>query len=164
MIESKRLLLKKMTLSNADFILQLMNDPEWEKFISSNKKTLQCAKDFITKAGTQSYEQHKFGYFLVLHKDQQIPIGICGLLKRNYLQQPDLGFAFIPSFRKQGYAYEAAFAVIEYAINIHKIKTLQAITKKHNHKSIILLNKLGFHFKKNIILPSSENIELYEKI
>ena len=164
MIESHRLLIRKMTTNDILLIFQLMNDEGWQKFISSGKKTLEDAKDFIEKTGIQSYEQYGFGYFAVIHKERQIPMGICGLLQRSYLSHVDIGFAFLPPFRGHGYAKEAVIAVIDYAHSIWGISCLQAITKSNNLNSISLLQKVGFHFCENILLPSGEQIELHEVI
>ena len=110
----------------------------------------------------KSYRENGFGLCLVERKDDAKAIGMCGLLKREYLDTPDMGFAFLPEFNGNGYAYEIAIATVAYAKNKLKISTVSAITMANNEKSIKLLEKMGFSFKKTIFLPTGkEELQLY---
>ena len=102
--------------------------------------------------------------FLTKLKDSQVSIGICGLLKRDYLDDIDIGFAFLPRFRGKGYAVEAASAVIDYGKQSLALSRIVAITQPNNVKSIKLLNKLGFKFERMVCFSGEElNLELHAK-
>lgn len=94
-----------------------------------------------------SYDRHGFGLYLVELKDSGTPAGICGLLKRGVLEDVDLGFAFLPEFWRQGFAFEAATAVLDDAEHRGLMRVL-AITSPDNEASIRLLGRLGFHFER----------------
>jgi RimJ/RimL family protein N-acetyltransferase len=100
--------------------------------------------------------------FLVSEKESGKPAGICGLLKRDYLEDPDIGFAFLPEYRGKGYAIESAAGIIKYGKNNFNMSKILAITQSNNIASIKLLSKLGFNYIKDIKPPDEENyIQLY---
>jgi RimJ/RimL family protein N-acetyltransferase len=109
-----------------------------------------------------SYERNGFGLYLVVLKQQEVPIGICGLIKRESLADVDVGFALLPQFRKQGYAFESASAVLSYSKSVLKIDRIVAITSVDNVASGRLLEKLGMRFEKVIKLsPDGESVKLF---
>ncbi len=111
----------------------------------------------------KSYQQNGFGLFLVKLKENNEPVGICGLIKRDGLEQVDIGFAFLPQHMGKGYGYESASAVMAYAGNVLKLATVVAITVKENEDSIKLLKKIGMTFKKTLTLPGdNEELMLFE--
>ena len=99
-----------------------------------------------------SYNRFGFGLYLTKLRDGGAPIGICGLLKRDALQDVDIGFAFLPKFWSKGYAFESASAVMDYGLHELGISCIVAVTLPENHKSIKLLEKLGLRFEKMVRL------------
>lgn len=144
MIETERLFLREYTLEDAPFIFKLMNSDGWLKNIGDRHiKTVKDAEAYMQKFYLNSYVENGFGPFLVSLKETGVPIGSSGLYKRDNLEHPDVGFAFLPEFGKKGYAFEAATAVMRYATEKMKLKTIVGITLPDNHPSIKLLQKLG---------------------
>ena len=162
-IETDRLILRWLNADDAAFILELMTDPSWLKFIGNKDvKTIEDARSNILNKHVEMYNRLGFGLYLTELKEDGVPIGICGLIKRDALEDVDLGFAFLPGFRGKGYAYEAAAAAIEYGKNILGLNRLAAITVQGNDASIKLLKKLGFQFEKIVQLSKdSEELMLF---
>ncbi|MBW5448837.1 GNAT family N-acetyltransferase [Cohnella sp. CFH 77786] len=147
-LETERLILRRQTTEDAAFILKLINDPDWIRFIGDRGvRTVDEARDYIVKYPLDMYARFGFGFYLTELKDRGVPIGICGLAKRDYLEDADIGYALLPEFRGQGYAYEAASGVMEYAQSRLGLKRLVAITSEDNHDSGKLLEKLGLRFE-----------------
>jgi len=108
------------------------------------------------------YSRLGFGLYLVELKEEDRPIGICGLIKRDALEDVDIGFAFLPVYWGKGYAYEAASAVMDYGKTDFGLKRLVAITSPDNDASISLLEKLGFRFERMVKLSDkSEELKLF---
>jgi len=146
-----RLTISEFSLADADFILELVNTPSWIKFIGDrNIHTKNDAVDYLTKGPLSSYKQHGLGLFKVQLSIGSLPIGMCGLLKRDELDNPDIGFAFLPGFEGQGYGFESSKAVLDDARDRLGIKQVLAITVKSNKRSIHLSEKLGLQFTKMI--------------
>lgn len=159
-IETERLELRKLSLEDSNFIFELLNDPDWIKYIGNrNINNDEDAQNYISNRLLKGYEQYGFGFYLVKEKDSNSSIGLCGLIKRDFLEKVDLGFAFLPKYREKGYAYESASAIMKYAKENFGLNTLLAITSLNNTNSINLLEKLGFKFEKTIKMPN-ENEEL----
>lgn len=147
-LETKRLTLRRLTSDDAAFIFELVNEPSFIQNIGDrNVRTVENAIQYIQKGPVASYEQHGFGLYLVELKDQLVPIGICGVLKRDALEHPDIGFAFLPRFWRQGYAFESAAAVMIHARTVLGLDQIAAITSPDNEGSIKVLEKLGFEFQ-----------------
>lgn len=162
-IETDRLILRWLSTDDAGFILELVNDPAWLKFIGNKDvKTIEDARSNISNKYVEMYDRLGFGLYLTELKDERVPIGICGLIKRDALEDVDLGFAFLPGFRGKGYAYEAAAAAIEYGKNVLGLNRIAAITVQGNDASIKLLEKLGFQFEKMVELSKdAEGLMLF---
>jgi RimJ/RimL family protein N-acetyltransferase len=144
MIQTERLELREYTLKDAPFIFKLMNSDGWLKNIGDrNIKTIEDAEAYMQKNYLGSYEKHGFGPYLVSLKEDGTPLGSAGLYKRDNLEYPDVGFAFLPEFANKGYAFEAANAVMQFAAETLKIETIVGITIPENFSSIKLLKKLG---------------------
>jgi RimJ/RimL family protein N-acetyltransferase len=153
-IETDRLTLRFVSIEDAEFILELLNDPDWLKFIGDRGiRTIEQSKDYISQNFIRMYGEIGFGLYLVETKNLN-PIGICGLIKRDYLQDADIGFAFLPQYRGTGFAFEAADAVIKFARQKFGLTRLVAITSQNNENSIKLLEKLGFHDEQLLQLPN----------
>ena len=115
-LETERLILRRLDEGDADFIFELVNDPDWLRYIGDKGvKTLEDARTYIRTGPVAMYERVGFGLYLVESKEGGAPIGICGLLKRDTLEDVDIGFAFLPAYRSQGFAREAAAATLAYA-------------------------------------------------
>lgn len=161
--ETARLNLRHIELDDAPFLLELLNDPAFIKNIGDRGvRSLEDARLYALNGPLASYEKHGFGLFLVELKASGEPIGICGLLKRDTLEDVDIGFAFLPSFRSQGYALEAASATKSYALNVLGLKRIVAVVVPENTGSIKLLERLGLKYERRVQLTESEpEIMLY---
>jgi len=152
-LETKRLTLRELTEIDAAFILRLLNEPSFLRFIGDKGvRNLDDARAYILNGPVASYKQNGFGLYLVQLKTNNTPIGICGLLKRESLADVDIGFAFVPEVWNQGYAFESADAVMIYAKDVLKLTRIVAITDKDNEASGKLLEKLGLMFDRMIDL------------
>jgi RimJ/RimL family protein N-acetyltransferase len=154
MIESERLSLRRLNAGDAEFILELLNDPSFIQNIGDRGvRTVADACRYIANGPVASYEKFGFGLYLVQIKESGVPIGICGLLKRESLEDVDVGFAFLPAFRQKGYAFESAAAVMRYGRDVLRLNRIVAITSPENEGSIRVLEKLGMRFEKIVNLP-----------
>ncbi|MDX1546742.1 MAG: GNAT family N-acetyltransferase [Rhodothermales bacterium] len=148
-LETERLVLGTLTPEDEAFILDLLNQPSFLRFIGDRGvRTRADARAYIQNGPLQSYARHGFGLYRVALKGGASPIGICGLLKRDSLEHPDLGFAFLPAYWSKGYASEAARAVLGFARETLGLHRILAITSVENEASMALLRKLGFHFER----------------
>jgi RimJ/RimL family protein N-acetyltransferase len=150
-LETERLILREFTTNDAEFIVNLLNSPGWLEFIGDrNVKNVTQANDYILNGPIKSYQENGFGLSLVELKRDKTPIGMCGLLKRDYLDYPDIGFAFLPNYTGKDYAFEVTKATINYAKNSLNIPCVMAITIPTNKRSIKLLERIGLKFIKII--------------
>lgn len=157
MIETERLALCRLSADDAEFILELLNEPSFVRNIGDKGvRTIADAARYIQDGPVASYERFGFGLYRVGLKSSGIPIGICGLLRRDSLPDVDVGFAFLPKFWSQGYAVESAAAVMKYGRNILGIGRIVAITAPENHGSIKVLEKIGLKFERMIRLSERE--------
>jgi len=160
-LETERLFLRGLKPEAAQFILALLNEPSFLRFIGDKKvRTIQDAEQYIQNGPVASYERHGFGLCLVELKDTHTPIGICGLLKRDELPDPDIGFAFLPDFWNKGFAFESAAAVMNDARERLNLNRVLAITNQDNEPSIKLLQKLGLQIERTIKM-STDSSELF---
>ena len=159
-LETDRLILRQFTADDAEFILELVNEPSFIQNIGDRGvRTLEDARSYILRVAVASYEKNGFGLYLVVLKESGESIGMCGLIKRNGLEDVDIGYAFLPKFWSKGYALEAALAVRDYARDVIGLKRLVAITDPENQGSIRLLEKIGLKYEKMVRL-SEDDIEL----
>ncbi|MBL7759464.1 MAG: GNAT family N-acetyltransferase [Sediminibacterium sp.] len=156
-LTTERLIIREMSIVDASFMLRLMNTPNWIRFIGDrNVKTVSDASNYISSRIISSYRLNGFGLYLVALKNNRKPIGICGLVKREGLNHPDLGFAILPEYERMGYASEAAAAVLEYAGTSLRLTEVEGITTNNNLASVSVLEKAGMHYVKNIQLPGQD--------
>ena len=152
-LETERLILRRLSVDDGAFILGLLNDPAWLRFIGDKGvKTLEDARNYILTGPMDMYARLGFGLYLTERKSDAASIGICGLIKRDALEDVDIGFAFLPDFRGKGYAREAAAAVMEHARSAFGMRRLVAITSPDNEASIRLLERLGLRFETTMSL------------
>jgi ribosomal-protein-alanine N-acetyltransferase len=155
-LETDRLVLRRLTIADAPFILGLLNEPSFVRFIGDKRvRTLDEAREYIAQGPMASYEQHGFGLYLTSLKDGT-PIGMCGLLKRDVLDDVDIGFALVPPFWSQGYAGEAAAAILDYGRTVLGLERIVAVANPDNAASIRLLEKLGLRFSRMARLAADE--------
>lgn len=163
MIETARLILRRLTTDDAEFMLALLNEPSFLRFIGDRGvRTIEDAERYIINGPVESYARLGFGLYLTARKDDGVSIGICGLLKRPALADVDIGFAFLPSSWGQGYGLESAQAVMEHGARDFGLTRIVAITSPGNRASKVLLGKLGLRFEEMIRLsPEADEVELH---
>ena len=160
--ETERLSLRKFTAADAPFIVTLLNDSSLLRYIGDKQvRNIADADQYIANGPVASYERNGFGLFCVELKDLHTPIGMCGLIKREQLPDPDIGFAFLPDFRNQGLAFEAAAVVLADARDRLGLERILAITTPDNDASIRLLQRLGLKFQRVIKDPESAELFLH---
>ena len=160
-LETERLVLRWFDIKDAPFILELVNDPAWIQFIGDKRiKNLDDAKNYILNGPVDMYNKMGFGLYLVERKEDFTPLGMCGLIKRDSLEDVDIGFAFLEKFRSKGYGFESASAVIDYGVQKLGLKRIVAITTIDNINSGKLLEKIGLQFEE-IISDSGEDLKLF---
>lgn len=164
-LETDRLTLRQLDSDDAPFVLKLVNEPSWLKYIGDKGvRTLEDAENYIRTGPADMYRRLGFGLWLTELTNSQEPIGICGLLKRDTLDDVDIGFALLPGFWKQGYAFEAAGATLEYARDTLGLARVVAITTRNNAASCALLEKLEFHLQGLIqMTPEDEELKLFAR-
>lgn len=161
-LETDRLILRWLSLEDAEFILRLLNEPSWLKFIGDKGvRTIEDARAYILKGPLEMYSRLGFGLYLVELREAGLAIGMCGLIKRDSLKDVDIGFAFLPAYWGRGYAYEAAAAVMTYGKGLG-LNRIVAITSPDNDRSAKLLEKLGLRFEEMMKLaPDAEAVKLF---
>jgi RimJ/RimL family protein N-acetyltransferase len=153
MIETERLVLTHLADRDAEFIRGLLNEPSFIRYIGDRGvRTADDARRYIQDGPVAGYARYGYGLLRVGLKADDTPIGICGVLKRDTLPEPDLGFSLLPAWWSKGYANEAASAVIQQARGPLRLGRILAITSVDNESSIRLLGKLGFQFERMIRL------------
>lgn len=156
-LETKRLSLHRFTLDDAPFVLELLGDPDFLRFIGDKGvRTVDDARDYLTEGPLRSYARFGFGLLRVARRDDGVPLGMCGLLRRDALADVDIGFAFLPAHRGQGYALEAASAVLDHGRAVLRIPRIVAIASPDNARSARLLAKLGLEFDRLVTLSEDE--------
>jgi RimJ/RimL family protein N-acetyltransferase len=159
-LETERLLLRQLTTDDAQFIFELLNDPSFIRNIGDRHiRTLDDACSYIVNGPVKSYEKNGFGLYLIVLKETNESIGICGLIRREGLEDVDIGYALLPTFWAKGYAVEAARATKAYAKDEIGLKRIVAIVDPANEGSIRVLEKIGLCYEKMIRL-SADDIEL----
>ncbi|MGL4473273.1 MAG: GNAT family N-acetyltransferase [Shewanella sp.] len=160
--ETERLIIRQFELSDAEFIIQLLNEESFIRYIADKKvRTADDAINYLKHGPMASYDKHGFGLNLVTLSSDNTPIGMCGVLKRDELAYPDLGYAFLKQFCSNGYAREAAEKTLTVTMKTCALATVLAVTLPDNIRSNQLLKKIGFGFKHTMELYGAQN-NLYQ--
>ena len=158
-LETDRLSLRHLEAADAAFMLQLLNDPSFIRNIGDRGvRSEEQALRYTREGPVASYARHGYGLYLVELLESGESIGICGLVKRDYLDDPDIGFAFLPEYGRRGYGFESAVAVKTYALETLRVPRLLAITSQDNVASIRLLEKIGLVFDRMISPPGRAEV------
>ena len=154
-LQTERLRLRQMAPADAAFMLGLLNDPAWHRFIGDRGiRTVEAARDYIRAGPMAMVARLGFGFYIVELKAHGCPIGVCGLAKRDFLDDVDIGYAFLPQYGGQGYALEAAWGVMAHAAQLG-LRRIVATVRPGNSASIRLLEKLGLRFERTIEAPDT---------
>jgi RimJ/RimL family protein N-acetyltransferase len=161
-IQTPRVDLRELDLADAEYILELLNEPGFIRFIGDKGvRTLADARDYLRQGPMDSYARNGFGLYAACLRDGT-PIGMCGLVKREGLDDPDVGFAFLSRYWFKGYAVESAGAVLAHAVEMLRLKRIVAITSPDNWSSIAVLEKIGFKFERMIrLVDHSPELKLF---
>jgi RimJ/RimL family protein N-acetyltransferase len=158
-IETERLLLREMELSDAAFILELLNEDGFRRFIGDKGvRTLGDAMEYIRQGPIDSYARYGFGLYATCLRTEAWgggygpTIGMCGLVRRDGLDDADVGFAFLSRHWSKGYAAESAAAVVAYGMQALKLPRILAITAPDNWASIAVVERIGLRFQRLIRL------------
>ena len=162
-LETNRLILRRFTSDDSPFILELLNELAWKRYIGDRGiDSLEAARRYLETGPIVSYERHGFGLYAIELKGDATLVGMCGLIKRDELDDVDIGFAVLSRFEGQGFANEAAAATLEYSRATLCLKRVVAITKAVNERSTRLLERLGMRFERMVSLSDDgEQLRLY---
>jgi RimJ/RimL family protein N-acetyltransferase len=150
-IATERLELRQFNEDDAAFILRLVNEPTFLRYIGDRGvRSLDDARRYIGEGPVAGYACHGHGLLCAVRKTDGLAVGMCGVLKRDALPEPDLGFSLLPEHWSQGYAFESATAVMIHAREVLGLGRILAITTVDNQPSMRLLGKLGFRFDRLI--------------
>jgi RimJ/RimL family protein N-acetyltransferase len=156
-LETERLILRKLAIDDAEFIRELLNEPAFLQNIGDRGvRTIEDARRYILDGPVASYARFGFGMYRVGLKSEDVPIGICGLVKREVLEDVDIGFAFLSRHWLKGYAFESASAVMTYAKEVLRIERIVAVVAPHNEASMNVLRKLGLKLAGTVRLPGHD--------
>lgn len=163
LIETPRLSLRRLDLQDAGFILDLLNQETFIRHIGDKGvRDLADACEYLMQGPLESYRKFGFGLYLTVLREEQAPIGICGLVKRSSLADVDIGFAFLPRYGSKGYGFEAAAAVLEYGRRVLQLRRIVAIVAPDNHASIAVIGKIGLRYERALTLDGDpKELSLY---
>jgi RimJ/RimL family protein N-acetyltransferase len=157
--------LSQLSYDDCEFIFELVNEASFMRYIGDKGvRTLDDAHDYLKDGPIGSYERHGFGLFLVSLQVDDTPLGICGLVKREEFEHPDLGFAFLKRYWANGYALESTRAVLDFGAGVLKLQRIIAMVDHDNRRSVELLSKLGFSFESMVRMPGeTKDICMYAR-
>lgn len=162
-LETDRLTLRHLSFGDAAFVLELLNEPSFIRYIGDKGvRNLEDACEYLRTGPLDSYAKHGYGLFLTALTASGTPIGLCGLVKRDELEDPDVGFAFLPQFWSNGYGSESAAAILDYGRDVLGLGRILAITSPDNAGSIRLLEKIGLNFETMLDLSGDgDEVDLF---
>jgi RimJ/RimL family protein N-acetyltransferase len=163
-LTTARLRVVPLTLDDAPFIVELVNDPAWIRFIGDKHvHSIADAETYLRNGPLAMYARHGVGLYKVLRNEDGVALGMCGLIRRDGLDDVDIGFALLPQARGHGYASEAASVVLEHGFSALGLQCIVAITDVENHASARVLEKIGMTYVRTMRLPNeSTDLKLYE--
>ena len=162
LFETPNLTIRRFTENDGAFIFELLNTRTWKEFIGErNINSSIDAINYLHNGPLALYDQYSYGPWLVALKETNQPIGMCGLFKREYLDRPDLGFAFLPGFAGKGFAYESCVAVLKHVADNYLLDSLYATTTDNNFRSQRLLKRCGFVSTGRVTPPNAAELLLY---
>jgi len=160
-LRTERLVLRELTVEDATFINELLNSPKFLKYIGDRKvRSDEDARELIQARYCASYRDHGYGLWAVETQQHSMAVGMCGFVKRDYFEEPDIGFAFLSEHERQGYGYESAAATMRYGHGTFGFTKVLAITSLDNDASVGLLKKIGFT-DDGLIEPQGEKLRLF---
>ncbi len=158
-LQSERLTIESLDYDDADFIIALMNTPGWLRYIGDrNMHDHPAARAYIDDQ-RQYNEKAPMGMYAIRLNNTGDVIGICGILQRDYLQVPDIGFALLPEYHRRGYAREACHMLMDFYWSQGRGQLL-GITSPDNIASQQLLLTLGFERSTEVV--SSRDLAIFE--
>jgi [ribosomal protein S5]-alanine N-acetyltransferase len=161
-LETARLALRAVTLADSAFLVRLLNEPSWLANIGDRGvRSGADAERYITARIWTQYRRYGYGMYVLELKSTRVPVGTCGLVRRDFLAGPDLGFALLPEFVGQGLAREAAARVLLHAKTQLDVRPLYAVVRCENLASVRVLERLGFQRQGRVCAPEGEDLELY---
>lgn len=153
-LETPRLVLREFTHGDGAFLLRLLNEPSWLRFIGDRGvRTLEDARRYVDDGPRASQAKNGFALWCVVPKETGQAVGMCGLVRRDALPGPDVGFAFLPESWGKGYAVESAAAVLDHARDVLGMVRVLAITNPDNEPSIRVLERIGMRRDGSIRMP-----------
>ena len=156
-LQTERLTLSYLDCDDSEFLVELISGETFIRYIGDKGvRTVEDAHEYLRAGPLSSYETYGYGLFRTALTQDDTPIGICGLLKRDYLKDPDIGFALLPAYWSEGYACEAASAVLDWGRETHGLRRIVAIVSPENASSIALLEKLGMRFEHRLRIGDDE--------
>ena len=157
-LQTERLKLSRLSYDDREFIFELVNEPSFKHYIGDKDvNSLEDADQYLREGPIGHYESFGFGLFLVSLKGTEIPTGICGLIRREEFDDPDIGFAFLKRHREQGYATESSRAVLAHGFETLDLGRIIAVADPDNKASVKLLDKLGFVYERDVRMPEDEH-------
>ncbi|MFL6543382.1 MAG: GNAT family N-acetyltransferase [Chthoniobacterales bacterium] len=153
-LETERLILREFSADDAELILEILNEPAFIRFVADrNVRTTREAAEYLEEKIVPSYARFGFGFYVVELKENGVPLGMCGLVKRETLEHVDVGFSILERFWGHGYATEAAVALMHHGLTTLRLPRIVGVTAPDNDRSAAVLEKLGLRFEKMIHLP-----------
>lgn len=154
LITTERLTIRQLSARDASFILEQYNEPAFLENIGDKKiRSIDDAINNIVDWAQASYRKNGIGLLLMELRDCGTPIGTCGLIKRDDIQDYDLGYSLLEKYQRQGYVMEAAQTVLEHAKNVLALSRVVGYTSALNEASIRVLEKLGFEAEGDFNFP-----------
>lgn len=160
-----RLQLRRLTLDDVDLMLNVWNDPAFVRYVGDRGiRTIDDARQAMQEGPLKLYSDYGYGPYRLALREDDTPVGICGLFRRDGFDEPDIGFSTLPGHTAMGYGYEAACTVVEYAQEELEIPCLTAIVSPENAASIGLIRKLGFSFERMYSWPDdARDVAIYRR-
>ncbi len=162
-LNTERLEMRWLTPNDAPMMLAVWNDPAFVRHVGDRGvRTLEQARAAIEAGPVRLYTDYGYGPFRVTRREDGIDLGVCGLFRREGLDEPDIGFAVLPEFCGQGFGFEASVAVLDHARDALKLPCVTAIVSPQNNPSVGLLEKLGLLYERPVRLPGEDrDVSLY---